>query len=117
MHFVRYHLTLFFFLLIRRPPRSTLFPYTTLFRSLVSCAPRCRGPTLSGRRGHARRPVRSAMAGGSGGDAGGRARRRLLPHSGGWVPLARVPAVLRVAGSLVHSPGRAQGQRPRVGEL
>src|SRR5262245_64378767 len=24
----------FFFLLIRRPPRSTLFPYTTLFRSL-----------------------------------------------------------------------------------
>src|SRR5947209_19985246 len=25
---------LFFFLLIRRPPRSTLFPYTTLFRSL-----------------------------------------------------------------------------------
>src|SRR3712207_8871970 len=25
---------LFFFLIIRRPPRSTLFPYTTLFRSL-----------------------------------------------------------------------------------
>src|SRR5438876_10295781 len=24
-----------FFLIIRRPPRSTLFPYTTLFRSLV----------------------------------------------------------------------------------
>src|SRR2546426_12816331 len=24
---------LFFFLMIRRPPRSTLFPYTTLFRS------------------------------------------------------------------------------------
>src|SRR3989475_4439780 len=31
-----YHLCLlaFFFLMIRRPPRSTLFPYTTLFRSL-----------------------------------------------------------------------------------
>src|SRR3712207_7058510 len=28
-HFV----VLFFFLMIRRPPRSTLFPYTTLFRS------------------------------------------------------------------------------------
>src|SRR5574337_1649604 len=29
-----YHLFLFFFfLMIRRPPRSTLFPYTTLFRS------------------------------------------------------------------------------------
>src|SRR5690348_18388489 len=25
----------FFFLMIRRPPRSTLFPYTTLFRSKV----------------------------------------------------------------------------------
>src|SRR2546425_12732575 len=27
-------LFIFFFLMIRRPPRSTLFPYTTLFRSL-----------------------------------------------------------------------------------
>src|SRR6267142_1455030 len=27
--------SLFFFLMIRRPPRSTLFPYTTLFRSLA----------------------------------------------------------------------------------
>src|SRR2546428_3765263 len=26
----------FFFLMIRRPPRSTLFPYTTLFRSRVT---------------------------------------------------------------------------------
>src|SRR5690349_23901382 len=31
---------LFFFLMIRRPPRSTLFPYTTLFRSLVLRAPK-----------------------------------------------------------------------------
>src|SRR5438874_12760036 len=30
---------LFFFLMIRRPPRSTLFPYTTLFRSYL-----CRWP-------------------------------------------------------------------------
>src|SRR6266508_3532179 len=29
-------LFLFFFLMIRRPPRSTLFPYTTLFRSQSS---------------------------------------------------------------------------------
>src|SRR6266436_8671306 len=29
----------FFFLMIRRPPRSTLFPYTTLFRSDIT---RCR---------------------------------------------------------------------------
>src|SRR2546430_13609653 len=29
-----FSLLFFFFLMIRRPPRSTLFPYTTLFRSL-----------------------------------------------------------------------------------
>src|SRR5438132_14202404 len=29
---------LFFFLMIRRPPRSTLFPYTTLFRSRQNTA-------------------------------------------------------------------------------
>src|SRR2546430_17335572 len=29
----------FFFLMIRRPPRSTLFPYTTLFRSLAMGRP------------------------------------------------------------------------------
>src|SRR2546430_3754676 len=33
----------FFFLMIRRPPRSTLFPYTTLFRSAVVSTPRGRG--------------------------------------------------------------------------
>src|SRR2546428_10615234 len=29
------HSSIFFFLMIRRPPRSTLFPYTTLFRSQI----------------------------------------------------------------------------------
>src|SRR3970282_2355556 len=33
-----------FFLMIRRPPRSTLFPYTTLFRSVTQRRP---GSTLS----------------------------------------------------------------------
>src|SRR2546430_10117879 len=53
-------LALFFFLMIRRPPRSTLFPYTTLFRSARhdpgSCTSRAqrplraeRGATLAGR--------------------------------------------------------------------
>src|SRR3712207_7960076 len=31
-----FRLCVIFFLMIRRPPRSTLFPYTTLFRSLLS---------------------------------------------------------------------------------
>src|SRR5437773_7864829 len=36
---------LFFFLMLRRPPRSTLFPYTTLFRSREQDlgAQQCRG--------------------------------------------------------------------------
>src|SRR3712207_9013650 len=44
----------FFFLMIRRPPRSTLFPYTTLFRSVLAptqCGNRVRGVGASGRRG------------------------------------------------------------------
>src|SRR6266498_5231514 len=35
-------LSFFFFLMIRRPPRSTLFPYTTLFRSPRLTTPNCR---------------------------------------------------------------------------
>src|SRR5882762_12006448 len=46
----------FFFLMIRLPPRSTLFPYTTLFRSKeVSLADRTLSPALSCRaRAHGR---------------------------------------------------------------
>src|SRR5438105_11311411 len=47
--------------MIRRPPRSTLFPYTTLFRSrCVKTCPKGSDPA-SGRRGH--RSVSSAVAG------------------------------------------------------
>src|SRR5258708_27114283 len=45
----------FFFLMIRRPPRSTLFPYTTLFRS--RCGNPAAGRTSGGRRAP---PCRSA---------------------------------------------------------
>src|SRR3989454_9385305 len=37
-------LVFFFFLMIRRPPRSTLFPYTTLFRSRRAPRERLRDP-------------------------------------------------------------------------
>src|SRR6185312_11345397 len=40
-------LFLFFFLMIRRPPRSTLFPYTTLFRSTAAACPCALGPPRS----------------------------------------------------------------------
>src|SRR6185503_20622702 len=36
----KYSVLFFFFLMIRRPPRSTLFPYTTLFRSARPRHPR-----------------------------------------------------------------------------
>src|SRR5260370_5579522 len=59
-----------FFLMIRRPPRSTLFPYTTLFRSRHGARRRRRGESRDGRRrggcapcGRARfRPRHSAPA-------------------------------------------------------
>src|SRR2546430_12144272 len=47
----------FFFLMIRRPPRSTLFPYTTLFRSLD--------------RAHARRHRRAMVTADPAGRVGG----------------------------------------------
>src|SRR4051795_10127282 len=46
-------LFLIFFLMIRRPPRSTLFPYTTLFRSDIPRVPlhiRKNRPTIANRR-------------------------------------------------------------------
>src|SRR5574343_565607 len=46
---------LFFFLMIRRPPRSTLFPYTTLFRSRQRH--RRRGRQRCGQSGGQRPPV------------------------------------------------------------
>src|SRR6266480_7378563 len=54
----------FFFLMIRRPPRSTLFPYTTLFRSCRSAGTPCSGvactaPARSVRRCRARVRPRS----------------------------------------------------------
>src|SRR5256885_13258931 len=54
-------ITFFFFLMIRRPPRSTLFPYTTLFRSRPGGArvrPAGRLPLLERAR-RAAPPVRS----------------------------------------------------------
>src|SRR5690348_17991519 len=45
----------FFFLMIRRPPRSTLFPYTTLFRSYADRQHRRGRPRRAGAQGAAGR--------------------------------------------------------------
>src|SRR3989442_8321889 len=52
-------LVFFFFLMIRRPPRSTLFPYTTLFRS--------GGRAGVAARGSGGQPVRDRAAAGAAG--------------------------------------------------
>src|SRR2546427_9135334 len=57
----------FFFLMIRRPPRSTLFPYTTLFRSpTVSPRHPVTGPALIGSSTFAPRGLAPALAEGGG---------------------------------------------------
>src|SRR3712207_8126160 len=78
-------LCLSFFLMIRRPPRSTLFPYTTLFRSARfrraerdgEAARRVRGQPgrAPGARGRFARPGATAGAPGGGLRAARRARR------------------------------------------
>src|SRR2546428_8282416 len=52
-------MSFFFFLMIRRPPRSTLFPYTTLFRS-------CRDAEVA-RHAHRRQHVRGLDRAGAAG--------------------------------------------------
>src|SRR5256884_6743625 len=49
-------LLFFFFLMIRRPPRSTLFPYTTLFRSAYKWVERYRQLGMDGLQERSRRP-------------------------------------------------------------
>src|SRR3712207_7443588 len=55
---------MFFFLMIRRPPRSTLFPYTTLFRSLGADRDVIDRPGVVGERAeeHAVEPACARMA-------------------------------------------------------
>src|SRR5438093_13397316 len=89
---------LFFFLMIRRPPRSTLFPYTTLFRSPemarapARAVPRAHGV---GALGALARPPAVARR-------GDRGRRDCAPHLPGDADPARpaghelVPARVRV---------------------
>src|SRR3712207_7185276 len=70
---------MFFFLMIRRPPRSTLFPYTTLFRSGAPDRGGARGDkAASGARGR----DAGADGGADPGDPGGQAPPRALRRQG-----------------------------------
>src|SRR6266487_4216133 len=135
----------FFFLMIRRPPRSTLFPYTTLFRSLLL---RHERPDpdhlrlLAGRRGgQVHRPVpgeedpegqpvrddrprRRGPADGAGGQGGpgdparprGRHLRRARWRPGLDPHLSRAGAELRVLQPLPRTGGPAGRRAGRRGE-
>src|SRR3712207_8038330 len=52
-----------FFLMIRRPPRSTLFPYTTLFRSAAPTGADARGLDAGAARAAVTRAERGARSG------------------------------------------------------
>src|SRR2546422_6657460 len=78
----------FFFLMIRRPPRSTLFPYTTLFRS--------RRHLGGGPRNHGRGRYRRGAAGG---------RSRVAVRGMGGPPNARGAATDRKSTRLNSSHG------------
>src|SRR2546422_11746901 len=78
-----YDCSFIFFLMIRRPPRSTLFPYTTLFRSLVPLEDDC---VLAPAVGESARPIGEGEGGDldldavrTGGRSRGRRRQQLLP--------------------------------------
>src|SRR3712207_8338889 len=98
----------FFFLMIRRPPRSTLFPYTTLFRSR-------RPPHAQAQHGLGRAALRASVEAPPRREAAaGRAlRRQRLRRAGGGVPAA-VPALAQ-RGVLRPSLLRLL-RRPRRGE-
>src|SRR5207245_10008481 len=62
--FLRLHFLFFpfFFLMIRRPPRSTLFPYTTLFRSMFRVLHICSVFNLDNSREENRDSLRGAIS-------------------------------------------------------
>src|SRR6266508_6918754 len=78
----------FFFLLIRRPPSSTLFPYTTLFRSQPRRPGPAGRPALLRGAGAGRQP---GAAGGGPARPGTAAERRPPDHPGRLAPDACVP--------------------------
>src|SRR5258706_6367526 len=72
---------LFFFLMIRRPPRSTLFPYTTLFRSSRAFDAGQIGHRWHGQLNHPVAPVIAERPSPSGSDRGYRMIKLPVPRS------------------------------------
>src|SRR2546426_3475450 len=93
--------------MIRRPPRSTLFPYTTLFRSLPQPEALLPGVTLDvrdvfpvGRDGRVRRPARSRQP----------LKLRGL-KCGSWLTLLRRPFVNAITDARYHEKNQRDHDR------
>src|SRR2546426_6769343 len=101
--------------MIRRPPRSTLFPYTTLFRSLLG--PRWTVPALLGgldrrRAPRDQHPQRGVRPGGGGEPARGRVRRLCRPE------FQHLRGAIVPGGRCERPPRRArEGPGPRAPDL
>src|SRR3712207_6034137 len=91
-------LSFFFFLMIRRPPRSTLFPYTTLFRShqVRRVVRPASLPGGAGQRGADGLDQAAVRIGGDQLDPGQAAR--------GQIPQERQPAGAVLGGGDLHAP-------------
>src|SRR3712207_6374585 len=76
--------------MIRRPPRSTLFPYTTLFRSPVREAERGRQPADGHELQHLQHPHHRALRGRRG-EGAGRGRAAEAPALGAARPVGETP--------------------------
>src|SRR6266516_923707 len=113
MYFYLYLYFFFFFLMIRRPPRSTLFPYTTLFRSVRRPARPAGSPAIRPVPRTAHRGVRLDFAATEGAPVpthyafriGCGARRDPQPHPrAGARPLGRPVRAATPAGSAKADP-------------
>src|SRR6266550_20795 len=102
----------FFFLMIRRPPRSTLFPYTTLFRSPSGS---CERPRRDGDQGSGSEPPHGAARGARTVRArGARGARRPRPRDGRGRERRRAAVHLQSHRVLPRAGRRGPGRRRLV---
>src|SRR2546426_5632827 len=102
----------FFFLMIRRPPRSTLFPYTTLFRSHRG-EPRHR-EGADRRRGHLRNRRRAVGRGDPEERAGGAVDRKSTRLNSSHLVISYAVFCLKKKKTTYSHPMRAPTQIQRV---
>src|SRR3712207_8933471 len=104
-------MNVYFFLRIRHPPRSTLFPYTPLFRSEPRLGARPREARLPARGLPAAEPADPRRVAGQLPlrDAGGRVEWELITARGAWVSSRSGAAAVGIYGAYSVA-GHRQGE-------